>query len=126
MMGKQGAKIIVSGRGNITADVIAVGYKARAQKTVEMAGAALDEKGLIEAHAKLDELMTALKQHGDELADPQPLFGLAERIAGEISRDKPDKLTLKSFLGTIAEEAKSVGEIAAAALSLKDIVAGLF
>jgi hypothetical protein len=126
MPSKQDARIVISGKGRLTADVIAVGYKARAQKTVETAGAALDKNGLGEVHAKLDTLMMALQQHGDKLADPAPLFVLAERVAGEVSRDKPDKLNLKSFLTTIAEEAKSVGEIAAAAMSLKDIVAALF
>jgi len=35
MAAKQDAKIIVLGKGRFTADVVAVGYKARAQSTVE-------------------------------------------------------------------------------------------
>jgi hypothetical protein len=34
MAGKQDARVVVSGHGKLTADVIAVGYKARAEATV--------------------------------------------------------------------------------------------
>jgi hypothetical protein len=126
MAGDQGARIVISGKGRLDAEVVAVGYKARAEKIVSAAGAALDAKGLEEVHEKLDALLAALNQHGDKLPFPKPVFVLAERIAGELSGAKPDRLTLRSFLGAIAEEAKSVGEIAAAALSLKDLVGAIF
>ena len=35
MAGRQDARVVVSGKGKLTADVIAVGYKARAQNTVQ-------------------------------------------------------------------------------------------
>lgn len=35
MAGRQDARVVVSGKGRLTADVIAVGYKARAQNTVQ-------------------------------------------------------------------------------------------
>jgi hypothetical protein len=126
MTSNRDAKITISGKGTLNADVVAVGYQAQAQKVVTAAGAELAEKGLDEVKTKLDELMVALQQQSNKLADPQSAFGLAERIAAELSKKKPDKLTLKGFLTAIAEESKSVAEIAAAALSLKGLVAALF
>jgi hypothetical protein len=35
MAGRQDARVVVSGKGRLTADAIAVGYKARAQNTVQ-------------------------------------------------------------------------------------------
>jgi hypothetical protein len=126
MSGSRDAKIVVSGKGRITAEALAVGYQARAEKTASAARDALDAKGLAEARDKLDALMAALDQHSGRLRDPEPVFGLAERVAQELGRKKPDKLTLKGLLAAIADEAKSVAKIATAALSLKDLVAALF
>jgi hypothetical protein len=95
MTSNQDAKIIISGSGTLNADVVAVGYQAQAQKVINAAGTALAEKGLAEVASKLESLSTALSQQADKLADPQTAFGLAERIAAELSRKKPDKLTLK-------------------------------
>ena len=123
---KQDAKIIVSGNGKIEARNIAVGYQARVQEMVGAAGAKLDNKGLVEVHAKLDALIAALNEHGRALADPKSAFELAERVANEMGREKPDKLSLKGWLAAIADDAKSVIEIATAAISLKDLVVALF
>ena len=126
MTNKRNAKIIISGNGTLNADVVAVGYQACAEKVVGAAGAELAAKGIAEVQTKLDALMAALNQCADKLADPQPVFGLAERVAGELSQKKPDKLTLKGFLTAIAEETKSVAEIASAALLLKELVGSEF
>ena len=53
MAGDQSARIVVTGKGRLEAGVMAVGYKARAEKIVNAAGAALDAKGLEEAIQQL-------------------------------------------------------------------------
>jgi hypothetical protein len=126
MTDKRDARVVVSGHGMLNAEVVAVGYQARAEKVVRAASAGLSAEGLPEVETMLNALLAALKQNADKLADPEPIFGLAERVAGELTQKKPDKLTLKSFLTGIADEAKSVTEIASAALSLKDLVTRLF
>lgn len=125
MVNKNDSKINISGHGTLKADAVAVGYRANAQKIVNAASMKLADTALAEVRTKLETLMAALNRHADELADPKPLYELVERIAAELNQKQPHKLTLKGFLTTIAEETKSVGEIAAAALSLKELVVGL-
>src|SRR5690349_11856268 len=116
MSKEHNAGIVVSGNGTFTANVVAVGFQARAEKVAAAARAELAEKGLTDVQAKLEMLMTMLKDHAQELPDPRPAFDLAERVAGELRISKPDKSTVKGFLTVLAEETKSVAEIAGAAL----------
>jgi hypothetical protein len=124
--GDGGAKIVVSGHGTLNADVIAVGYQARAEKAVHEAGDALKDRGLDEIRAKLDTLMASVAQHSQKLADPEAVNALTERVAAELKQPKPDKFSLRAFLGNIAENAKSVGDIAAAATGLMALIAAVF
>jgi hypothetical protein len=120
---KAGAGIRVSGRGSITADVIAVGQNARAMKTVREAGHALDERGLNQLHEALDTFIQTLNAHASKLADQETVLALTEKVGAELRRENPDKLTLKGFIAAIAEEAKPVVEIATAAVSLGKLIA---
>ena len=122
---KQDANFIVSGHGKVNAEVIAVGYKADARKIVTSTGEKLENKGLAELRLKLDTLLNALDQHCNEITDLKSVFDLTSHVAGELAHDKPNKSALKSLLSTIAEETKSIGDIAAAALSLKELI-GIF
>lgn len=126
MARNQGGKIIVSKGGTLTAGAVAAGYRATATNVVNQAGPALQANGLAEVKAQLDALMAALNQHGDKLPDPAPAFGLVERVAGELGKKTPDKLTLKSFLNMLAEETRPVAELGRAVLTLKTLIAPLF
>lgn len=121
----QSGKIIATKGGTINASVVAAGYHATATKVVNEAGPALHEKGLADVKAQLDVLMAALNQHGDKLRDPAPSFELVERVAGELGKKAPDKLTLKGFLNMLVEETRPVAELARAVVTFKSLVAPL-
>jgi hypothetical protein len=120
------AKIVVSGKGRISADVVAVGSNAKAEKTVHTVGSAPSAQDIQNLHEKLDALITLVKMHRERLPDREAAEQLTERLGTELERDKPDKLTLKSLLAAIAEEAKPVVEIVGAVASLKSLIFQLF
>jgi hypothetical protein len=101
-------------------------YQMRARQSVGEAIHALERRGLANVRAPLDALLTALSQHGDRLDDPEPVFALTAHVAEELKRKAPDRHTLNTILTGIADEAKSVAEIAAPALLLKDTVMAAF
>jgi hypothetical protein len=101
-------------------------YRARTERSIGEAIHALERRGLASVRAGLDALLAALSQHGDRLNDPEPVFALTAHVAEELKRKAPDRHTLKTILAGIAEEAKSVGEILAPVLSLKETVMAVF
>jgi hypothetical protein len=115
--------IQISG-GAINAQALAVGQGARA--VVNNSAAALQAAGRDEVLAQLKAVLAALEAHGAALPDKTAADDLVERIAKEAAAEKPDKLTLKSFLGNLAEEVKSVASIAGTVTALATSVAGLF
>ncbi len=113
--------INISG-GTIKADQLAVGRNARATKIVSSAGEVLDQKGLQEIRDKLDELVNALTTHADALENPDEVLDSTEVVAQELSKDKPNKLTLTAVLSGIASSVQSVAAIATAAEALKHAI----
>jgi hypothetical protein len=101
-------------------------YQARTEKSIGEAARALERRGLAHVRARLDALLAALRQYGDRLDDPEPVFALTAHVAEELKRTVPDRHTLKTILAGIAEEAKSVGEILSPVLSLKDTALAVF
>jgi len=101
-------------------------YRARTEKSISEAAHALERRGLANVRARLDALQAALGQHGDRLEDPEPVFALTAHVAEELKRKAPDRHTLKTILAGIAEETKSVAEILAPVLSLKDTAMAVF
>ncbi len=108
--------------GTINAEQIAVGRKARATKIVSSANQALEQKGLQEVRDNLDELVNALTTHADALDNPDEVLDSAEVVADELSKDKPNKLTLTAILGGIASSVQSVAAIATAVDALKHAI----
>jgi hypothetical protein len=108
--------------GTINAEQIAVGRKARATKIVSSANQALEQKGLQEVRDKLDELVNALTTHADALDNPDEVLDSAEVVAEELSKDKPNKLTLTAILSGIASSVQSVAAIATAVDALKHAI----
>jgi hypothetical protein len=101
-------------------------YQTRARQSIGEAIHALEHRGLANVRAPLDALLAALSQHGDRLDDPEPVFALTAHVAEELKRKAPDRHTLKTILAGIADEAKSVAEIVAPTLLLKDTVMAAF
>jgi hypothetical protein len=114
----------VTGKGSVTAQAIAVGDGARA--TVNNAQAALKAEGRDDLLERLTAVVDAIDAHGGALPDKTTADALVERIASESARKEPDKLTLKSFLGTLADQVKSVSVIASAVTALAGSTGALF
>lgn len=113
----------VTGHGSVNAQAIAVGDGARA--TVNNAVAGLKAEGRDDLLERLTAVLDAIEAHGGALPDKPTADALVQRIATESARKEPDKLTLKSFLGTLADQVKSVSVIATAVTALAGTIAGL-
>lgn len=108
--------------GTINAEQLAVGRKARAMKIVSSADQALEQKGLQEIREKLDELVNILTEHADALENPDEVLDSTEVVAEELSKDKPNKLTLTAILSGIASSVQSVAVLASAVDALKHAI----
>ena len=117
--------IIVNG-GSVTADVLAVGNRAKASMSVSKAADRLQAEGQSDIKLKLQQLLSALDVNSESLKDPDGTFEMTHRIASELSKSKPDKITVKSLITQIVEETKSIAEIASAAVAFKDVIGNLF
>lgn len=96
--GKQDAKIVVSGKGRLNADVIAVGYKARAQNNVQQQ---LSDVELQLLTSELGRLRRAMMQ---------------QAVAAESS--EPDQAIAISAVAN-AEKSAKVGDVPATLSHLK-------
>jgi hypothetical protein len=113
--------IIVSGHASIRAKQMAVGRNA----SIVNAGSALEAKGLQEVRDKLERLFAAVSAHSGSVSERETLLHSTEAVAGELAKDKPNKLTVASILDGIAGAVKSVTSIVGAAEALKAAVAAL-
>lgn len=116
---------IIQHGGSLRGDVIAVGRQARAVKILATADDALRQKGLQDIHDRLQEVVHALTQHADSLKNPDEIFDSAQAVAEELSKDKPNKLTINSVLEGIANGVKSVATVATAVEALRSAVMAL-
>lgn len=107
---------VVGGHGTVNAQALAVGPNARA--VIKNAAPGLAAAGRDDLIGKLDAVMVAIETHGAQLPDKPVASQLVEHIATEAARTEPDKITLRSFLTTLAEEVKSVSVIAGAVTAL--------
>jgi hypothetical protein len=119
-----GGSLLQQTGGTINAQALAVGDRARA--IVHHATMGLQREGRDEVLESLTRVVEALEAHGKSLPDHEAATGLVERIATETAKPKPDKLSLKSFLGTLAEEVSSVSAIAKTVAGLSTVVLALF
>jgi hypothetical protein len=110
--------------GSVSAQAIAVGDGARA--TVTNAAAGLKAEGRDELLERLTAVLDAIEAHGMALPDKATADAMVERIASESARKEPDKLSLKSFLGTLADQVKSVSIIATTVTALAGTIGALF
>ena len=108
--------------GSINADQMAVGRSAQATKILSTANDALEQKGLTEIRDKLDELLKEITAHADSLHNPDEVLDSTKAVAEELSKDKPNKLTITGILNGIVESVGSIARIATAADSLAKAV----
>jgi len=110
--------LIITG-GSINADQIAVGKYAQ---TIKTANEALTQKGMQEIQVRFDELVQALNDHSDALVNPDEVRDSTAVVAKELSKEKPNKLTLIAVLNGIASSVQSVTAIAVAVEALKNAI----
>lgn len=120
---RSGDPLIQMSGGTMNVQAMAVGAHARA--TVNNNASALADAGREDVLAKLTAVLDAIEKHGGALPDKGTANQLVERIATEAARKEPDKLTLKSFLGSLAEQVKSVSVIATAVTALGGCIGAL-
>lgn len=108
-MTEKGPLMSVTG-GTLNVQALAVGNRARA--VVKRAKMNVNQPSGDELTKRLDEVLDAIQSHGAALPDPSTANALVERIATESAKKAPDKLTLKTFLSSLAEQVSSVGTIA--------------
>lgn len=121
---KTGGPLFQQTGGTINAQALAVGDHASA--VVHHATMGLQREGRDQILESLTRVVEALDAHGASLPDHEMASGLVERIATETAKPKPDKLSLKSFLATLAEEVSSVSVIAKTVAGLSTAVLALF
>jgi hypothetical protein len=122
--GSRDVPLVQQTGGTMNIGAMAVGDHARA--IVKNAAPALADEGRQELLTKLNAVLDAIDQHGHALPDKGSATQLVERIATEASQKHPDKLTLKSFLGALADEVKSVSAIVTTVTSLTGAVLAFF
>jgi hypothetical protein len=108
---------IVQHGGVFSAEVLAVGRRARAVQRIEAVSASLpDQDG---AAARLRELAALVNAHLDDLERPDDVLAATETVAEELKKPEPNRLTLSAILDGIGSAASGVGGIAAAVTALR-------
>ena len=111
--------VVVTG-GAFNATNAAVGRGAKIIQTASAGSQAAQDVQL-----KLDALLQLLNQHRDQVSNADEVSEATKSVKEELTKDKPNRLTLKSLLGGITESVKSVGALAVAAEALKTAVVAL-
>ena len=112
---------IVQSGGTISATNIAVGRQAVVN---QLQGA--ESEALKEVRRQLSNVMEALQKYGHEIPNATEVMQSARTAEEELCKEKPNRLTLQSILGGIAESVKSVTTVAATVEALKTAVSVLF
>jgi predicted PP-loop superfamily ATPase len=101
---------------------MAVGRRAQATRILNTANDALEQKGLTEIRDRLDELLKEITTNADSLHNPDEVLDSTNAVAEELSKDKPNKLTIVGILKGIVDSTGSVARIVTAADSLSKAV----
>lgn len=113
--------IIITG-GTIKAEQVVVGKNASAVKIMSTAKESLEQKGLHEIWDKLEQLEKTLNTYGSTLENRDEINGAAKEIAKELSKEKPNKITVTGILEGVANGVKSVANIATSVEALKKVI----
>lgn len=81
---------------------------------------------LADAQAGMAQLLELLRTHADRLERPAEAIAMAELAGRELSKDKPDKMSVLRLLELIASGAKSIASIGGAVAAVEKAVSALF
>ena len=112
--------IVISGRGSLTADQVAVGRNAHAEKIVS---GPEGEQAMRDLQAKIEALLLVLKEHQAKIPQAHEAMDAATTVAQEVAGGKPNKLTVAALLDGIATRAKSVSEVVSTVSAVKALFA---
>jgi biotin-(acetyl-CoA carboxylase) ligase len=113
----------VSGHGSVQATNLAAGQHATA--IFQAKPDPQRQEALEEILQRLDQLAEQI-QREQSLADRESVAEAAATLKGEITREKPNRLTVSAILEGIGSAVKSVTGIAASVEGLKAIIGRLF
>jgi hypothetical protein len=105
--------VVVSG-GTFTATNAAVGTNAQINHTQTS-----ESNAMKEVQQRLDLLLQSLEEHGNQIPNRGEVAEAAQSVKEELTREKPNRLTLKSLLSGITDSVKSVSGVALAVEGLK-------
>ena len=105
--------------GNVQGGAIAVGSQSTANNFAAAADARLQERGLDEVRARLDQLLQEIANQPERLDAPAAVNTAAETIAGELAKEQPNKSLLTILLDGLAANARSVTGVLTAAEALR-------
>ncbi|HWS31157.1 MAG TPA: hypothetical protein VN408_00285 [Actinoplanes sp.] len=112
--------LIITGSGAVNADVLAIGEKATAVKTViqrDLAGGDRDDLA-----DRLTELVEQLQKHAAEIPQSGELLTATETVARELAKKEPSKFTVKTLLTGIATGAGPVTSVVEAVQAIQGLL----
>ena len=112
---------IVQHNGTINAGQLVVGSASKAVKVIK-GGELFDSEVFKEINEKLNELLKTVNENSSQLDNQSEIVSSTEVVVNELSKEKPNKLTITAILEGIANGVKSVNSIGSAALGLKSCV----
>lgn len=111
--------VIVTG-GTFTATNTAIGRKAQVN-----GAQAHSTEAMKEAQKQMDLILGLLQEHAAQIPNHADVTDAAQAVKNEITKDKPNRLTLRSLVEGIASSVKSVSTMAVAVEALKTAIAAL-
>jgi hypothetical protein len=88
--------------------------------------AAEKSAALEEVRARLDQVLKALEEQGHAIANRDEVVQATQLVKQEVSKEQPNKLSVRALLTSIAESVQSVTSIATAVESAKVAISALF
>lgn len=111
--------------GRIDARALAVGSHAQAT-SITAAEEALADRGHAELAARLAEVVRLLEAHAARLDNVEEVKEATETIATELTRPKPNRITLMGLLNALAAGVRPVADLATAVDALTKAAMVLF
>jgi hypothetical protein len=111
--------VIVNG-GSFNATNAAIGRNSQVNQ-IQLGGA----DAMNQAQKQMDLVLRLLQEHAALVPNHEEVTEAAQSVKNEITKEKPNRLTLKSLLEGIASSVKSVSTLAVAVEALKTAVSVL-
>ncbi|HET6740866.1 MAG TPA: hypothetical protein VFH76_18100 [Kribbella sp.] len=111
--------IRISG-GKVSTGAMAAGEGAAATNISAVASGSLGD-----VRAEMVRLLELVRTNSDQLERPGETIAVAELAEHELSKDKPDKLSVLRLLELIASGAKSIASIGGAVTAIQQAVSAI-